>query len=161
MNETLIEAQPLPPGTLRLAIVVSEFNESITDGLLDGALARLEDLGFSDDQVTVVWVPGAVEIPLAALLIAKRKQYDAIVCLGAVIRGETSHYDYVCDQVSQGIQRVMLDYQTPVSFGVLTVETEAQAQARIGGNHGHKGADAVEAALAMISVCQQIDDLSA
>lgn len=132
------------------AIVVSRFNETITAKLKSGALQRLQELGFTDHQVQVIDVPGAVEIPYAAQVLAKSKKFDAIICLGAVIRGETSHYDYVCDQVSQGCQRVMLEQECPVIFGVLTTENEAQAEARAGGAHGHKGRDAADCALEMI-----------
>lgn len=134
------------------AIVVSRFNETITAKLKSGAVQRLHELGFTEHQVHVVEVPGAVEIPYAAQVLAKTRRYDAIICLGAVIRGETSHYDYVCDQVSQGCQRVMLDQGLPVIFGVLTTENEAQAEARVGGAHGHKGRDAVDCAIEMINL---------
>ena len=95
--------------TFKIAIVVSRFNLPITKALLDGALLRLKELNFSDEQITVVWVPGAVEIPLTAKCLAEQGNYQAIVCLGAVIRGETSHYDYVCQQVSQGTQQISLN----------------------------------------------------
>lgn len=138
----------------RYAIVVSEFNQEVTNKLLQGALARFEELAMTD--VNVIKVPGAVEIPFAAQLLAKKRQYHAIICLGAVIRGETSHYDYVCQQVSDGCQRVMLDYEIPVIFGVLTTDTEEQALARCGGIHGHKGKEAVDTAVNMLKVIDQI-----
>ncbi len=138
------------------AIVVSQFNSMITDALLQGALARFSDLGISQEMITVIKVPGAVEIPLAAQLLAKTKKYKAIICLGAVIRGETSHYDYVCQQVSQGCQRVMLDVEVPIIFGVLTTDNEAQAKDRVGGSEGHKGKDAVDAAIAMAGIVETI-----
>lgn len=103
-----------------LAIVVSRFNEEITQRLLMGAQQRLQECAVPADHVTVVWVPGAVEIPLIAQCLARKKQYAAIICLGAVIRGETSHYDYVCDQVSTGCQKVALENNLPVIFGILT-----------------------------------------
>lgn len=139
-----------------VALVVSRFNESVTSGLLEGALRRLSEKGFTDSQITVVKVPGAVEIPLAAQRLAQLGSYDAVICLGAVIRGETSHYDYVCQQVSQGCQHVALQNDLPVIFGVLTTENEEQALERIGGKHGHKGCDAVDAAIEMVSVLRQI-----
>lgn len=139
-----------------IAVVVSTFNEAITSALKKGALERLEELGFKSDRITVVDVPGAVEIPFVAQLLAKTKQVDAIITLGAVIRGETTHYDYVCDQVSQGCQRVMLDHDIPVIFGVLTTENEAQAWDRLGGHHGHKGRDAADCAVMMHSIKQQL-----
>lgn len=142
--------------TFNIAIVVSRFNAEVTEALYQGALQRLKDLQFGDEHITVVWVPGAVEIPLVAKRLARTDQYKAIICLGAVIRGETSHYDYVCQQVSHGCQQVALENDIPVIFGVLTTENEEQALARAGGIHGNKGADAVDAALEMISVIEQI-----
>lgn len=144
------------PGAFPIALVVSEFNQDITNALKDGALERLRELGFKDSDITLVLVPGAVEIPLVTQLLAKKNRVEAIITLGAVIRGETSHYDYVCDQVSQGCQRVMLDFNIPVVFGILTTENEAQAWDRLGGHHGHKGRDAVDCALVMHSIKQQL-----
>src|SRR5690242_13114389 len=135
-----------------IAIVVSRFNHEVTERLLHGAQERLKALNFPSENVTVVWVPGAVEIPLIAKRLAGQARYQVIICLGAVIRGETSHYDYVCDQVSQGCQKIALEYDIPVIFGVLTTEDEDQAFARAGGAFGNKGSDAVDAALEMISV---------
>lgn len=140
----------------QFAIVVSEFNQNITDALLQGALDRFSELNINKDDVTVIKVPGAVEIPLVAQLLAKKNKHQAIICLGAVIRGETTHYDYVCEQVSQGCQRIMLDYNIPVIFGILTTENEEQAIARVGGQHGHKGKDAVDAALHMVKVVKDL-----
>ena len=138
-----------------LAIIVSQFNHEITQELLMGAMQRLASIGFDKEQVTLVEVPGAVEIPLIAKRLAKKNKYAVIIALGAVIRGETTHYDYVCQQVSEGCQRVTLEHETPVVFGVLTTENEAQAWDRLGGKHGHKGVDAVDCALAMHSILQQ------
>jgi 6,7-dimethyl-8-ribityllumazine synthase len=140
----------------QFAIVVSEFNQDITNALLQGALDRLTELNINKDNITVIKVPGAVEIPLVAQLLAKKNKHQAIICLGAVIRGETTHYDYVCEQVSQGCQRVMLDYNIPVIFGILTTENEEQALARVGGQHGHKGKDAADAALHMVKVVKEL-----
>ena len=139
-----------------LAIVVSQFNEEVTQELLQGAVKRLNSLGFTTNDITIIEVPGAVEIPIIAKRLAAQKSYEAIIALGAVIRGETTHYDYVCDQVSQGCQRVSLDHDIPVIFGVLTTENDAQAWDRLGGKHGHKGADAADCALAMHSILSQI-----
>lgn len=138
------------------AIVVSEFNQEVTHALLQGALDRFTELDISHNNVMVIKVPGAVEIPFAAQLIAKSGQHHAIICLGAVIRGETSHYDYVCEQVSFGCQRVMLDYNIPVIFGLLTTENDEQALARVGGKHGHKGKEAVDTAVAMLKVVKEL-----
>lgn len=137
------------------AIIVSTYNQSITDKLRDGAIDQLKKSGVSPEQIHVYPVPGAVEIPYAALLLAQRNEHDAIICLGAVIRGETSHYDYVCDQVSQGCQRVMLDHTIPVIFGVLTTENDAQAEDRVGGAHGHKGREAADTAIAMVTFTRE------
>lgn len=134
------------------AIVVSEFNENITNELLLGALEKFREFGFKEKNISVVHVPGAIEIPLVAKLLAKSGKFNAIVCLGAVIRGETSHYDYVCEQVSQGCQRVMLDYDLPIIFGILTTENEEQAHDRIGGKEGHKGKEAAETAVKMAKI---------
>jgi len=133
-----------------IGIVVAEFNRQITDALLAGALSRLQLRGVARDNTQVVWVPGAIELPLMAQQMAKTRRYQAIICLGAVIRGDTDHYDYVCQSVAYGCQRVALDQSLPVIFGVLTTDTEEQAFARIGGSHGHKGEEAAEAALVMI-----------
>ena len=139
-----------------LAIIVSRFNESITDGLLKGALSRAEQLGYPAEKIQIFKVPGAIEIPLIAKKLAQQDRYLAIVCLGAVIRGETSHYNYVCEQVSQGCQQVMLTYEIPVVFGVLTTENSKQAFDRIGGAHGHKGEDAVDVAIEMIGLLHDL-----
>jgi 6,7-dimethyl-8-ribityllumazine synthase len=151
-----IEAKAASGNTFPIAIVVSLFNRKVTQALQDGALEALKRAGFSSEDITVVEVPGAVEIPLAAKALAKKNKFSAIVALGAVIRGETSHYDYVCEQVSRGCQDVTFAFDTPVIFGVLTTENEAQAWDRLGGEHGHKGHDAVEAALAMVQVLAAI-----
>ena len=138
-----------------LAIIVSQFNHEITQELLMGAMQHLASIGFDREAITLVEVPGAIEIPLIAKRLAKKSKYAAIIAFGAVIRGETTHYDYVCQQVSEGCQRVALDHEIPVIFGVLTTENEAQAWDRLGGKHGHKGVDAVDCALAMHSILQQ------
>lgn len=151
----IIKAQALT-AAVKLAIVVSQFNQSITEKLFSGAMERLGELGCTHEDIITIEVPGAVEIPLAAKRLAQKRRLDAIICLGAVIRGETSHYDYVCEQVSQGCQQVMLTHDIPVIFGVLTTENVSQALDRLGGNHGHKGRDAVDAAFQMMSVLKQI-----
>jgi len=145
--------EPLTPSP-QIAIVVSQFNQHITSKLLEGAQARLRELSAKEELS--VWVPGAVEIPITIQHLAKTKRYEAIIALGAVIRGETTHYDYVCQQASQGCQQVALSYHIPVIFGVLTTENEQQALARVGGKHGHKGREAVDAALQMIRLFRQL-----
>tara|TARA_Y100000588_G_scaffold356236_1_gene412353 strand:+ start:299 stop:766 length:468 start_codon:yes stop_codon:yes gene_type:complete len=141
---------------LNVAIVVSRFNQDVTSELLNGAVNRLEELQVDLNDVTVVEVPGAVEIPLIAKKLAKKQHYDVIITLGAIIRGETSHYDYVCEMVSQGCQKISLDFDIPVIFGVLTTENEQQAWDRLGGAHGHKGQDAADAAIEMHHILKQI-----
>lgn len=139
-----------------IALIVSRFNDSVTTELLQGALKELNTKGFKEQDITIIEVPGAVEIPLIAKKIAQLKKHEIIIALGAVIRGETSHYDYVCQQVSDGCQQVSLAYEVPVVFGVLTTENEAQAWDRLGGAHGHKGIHAVECALHMHEIIQKI-----
>jgi 6,7-dimethyl-8-ribityllumazine synthase len=141
---------------MRFAIIVSEFNSNITDKLLDGALSRLIQKGINANNIDIIKVPGAIEIPLIAQLLARSNKYHAIICLGAVIRGETDHYDYVCNQVSQGCQQVMLNFNIPVIFGILTTNNEEQALERVGGAEGHKGIYAADAALRMSSIIQEI-----
>lgn len=134
----------------RVAVVVSRFNELVTEKLLAGARARLAERGVDDQAVDVVWVPGAFELPLAAAAAAVSGRYRAIVALGCVIRGETAHFEYVAGEASRGLQTVALTYRVPVGFGVLTTETFEQAIERAGGSAGNKGADAADAALSMI-----------
>ena len=124
---------------MRIAIAVSRFNESITVPLLEGCLERLQELGIDRQSVPVTHVPGAVELPIVAQQYARSGEYDAVICLGAVIRGETTHYDVVCQQVSSGCQQVSLTHNIPVILGVLTTENREQALDRVGGAHGHKG----------------------
>ena len=144
------------PDTFKLAIVVSRFHGDITQKLLDGAVERLNELGIPKDEVTIAWVPGAIEIPLTALRLARTENYEAIVCLGAVIFGETKHFDYVCQQVSQGCQHVSLSENIPVIFGVLTTNNIEQAHDRTGGKKGHVGRQSIDAAFELVSVLRQI-----
>jgi len=139
-----------------IAVVVSRFNEECTTALLKGALDRLMALKFPEDQIVVVHVPGAVEIPLAAKQLIATGKYKAIVTLGAVIRGETTPYDYVCNMVSNGCANLSLATGVPVIFGVLTTENDEQAMARSGGAQGNKGADAVDAACEMVQIGQAL-----
>jgi 6,7-dimethyl-8-ribityllumazine synthase len=137
---------------LRLAVVVARFNEEITKRLLEGAYEALERLGVPVASRVVAWVPGAFELPLAARALATGGRYDAVVCLGAVIRGETSHYDFVAGECAAGIQRVQLDTGIPVIFGVLTTEDLDQALERSGGSLGNKGDEAVVTAVEMANL---------
>ena len=141
---------------LRLALVCSRFNSQVTDRLLAGALAELGRRGVAEADRNVVWVSGAFELPLGALTAARTGRYDAVVCLGAVIRGETSHYDFVAGQCAAGIQQVQLETGLPVVFGVLTTENLEQALARAGGTKGDKGADAALTAIEMVSVLRRL-----
>jgi 6,7-dimethyl-8-ribityllumazine synthase len=142
---------------MNIAIIVSRYNPEITERLLQGAVQRLHELGIDPTAIHITRVPGAVEIPLAAQQYAKREDCSAVICLGAVIRGETDHYDYVCQQVSYGCQRIALDFDLPVIFGVLTTDDEEQALERSGGAHGHKGREAADAAVEMIALVQKED----
>ncbi len=138
----------------KIGIVVSRFNEPVTTRLLTACQNYLLEHDVSLDRQNIVWVPGAIEIPLLAQTLAKKGGYDAIICLGAVIRGETGHYDFVCQQVSHGVMQVMLEYHLPVIFGVLTTENDDQAFARAGGNHSDKGAESAKTALEMIKLME-------
>ncbi len=152
-----IKATPEKTTLFPVAIVVSLFNRPITQALQDGALEALQEAGFLPEHITLIEVPGAIEIPLVAQRLAKLNKFGAILALGAVIRGDTTHYDYVCEQVSTGCQQITLAYNVPVVFGVLTTENEAQAWDRLGGSHGHKGHDAVACALSMYHVLQTLE----
>ena len=141
---------------LRFAIVVGRFNHLISARLLEGCRAELLRRGANDDDLHVAWVPGAFEIPLAARMLASSGRYDAIIALGAVIRGGTPHFDYVCHGVTDGVREVMRDTSVPVAFGVLTVDDVAQALERAGGEHGNKGAEAALAAIEMARLCARL-----
>lgn len=142
---------------LKIAVVASRFNEFITSRLVAGAQDCLLRHGTSDDDITLVWVPGAFEIPIAAKKLAKSGKFDAVICLGAVIRGATSHYDYVCAEVSKGIAQTALETGVPVLFGVLTTDNIEQAIERAGTKAGNKGADTAMAALELASLLPQIE----
>lgn len=138
------------------AIVVSRFNEMITSKLLGGAIDCLQRHGAANEQISVVWVPGACEITQVAKKLADSGQYAAVICLGAVIRGQTAHYDYVCQQVVRGVGQINYDSATPAVFGVLTCETIEQAVERAGTKRGNAGADAALTAMEMADVMQQL-----
>ncbi len=142
----------------RIAIVAARFNEVITRKLVDGAVARLTALGVADDAIDVAWVPGAFEIPLVAQRFARSGRFDGVICLGAVIRGETAHFDLVANEAARGIADVARDTGIPVIFEVLAVENLAQAEDRAGGAHGNKGWEAADAVLSMVSVLEQLPD---
>ena len=138
----------------RFAIVVSRFNEFITNKLLGGALDALKR--HEADEITTVWAPGAFEIPIVAKKLAASKKYDAVICLGAVIRGSTSHYDLVCAEVTKGIASVGLDTGLPVIFGIVTTDNIEQAVERAGTKAGNKGFDAAMAAMEMVNLLSNI-----
>jgi 6,7-dimethyl-8-ribityllumazine synthase len=139
---------------LSVAVVASRFNAGIVQQLLDGAVEHLRDAGVPSDRVTVVLVPGAFELPLACRHLAG--EHEAVIALGCVIRGETPHFDYVCAEAARGISEVSLDTGVPVAFGVVTANTPEQAEARAGGDHGNKGAEAAAAALEMASLLRAL-----
>ncbi|MCI1946361.1 6,7-dimethyl-8-ribityllumazine synthase [Clostridium luticellarii] len=144
-------------GKIHVGIVASRFNEFIVSKLLSGAVDGLIRHGVLDENITAAWVPGAFEIPLIADKMASSGKYDAIICVGAVIRGSTSHYDYVCNEVSKGIAKVTLETKIPVIFGVLTTENIEQAIERAGSKAGNKGYDCALSAIEMVNLISQIE----
>ena len=142
---------------VRIGIVVARFNDFITSKLLGGAIDGLKRHEVDEELIDVAWVPGAFEIPLIAKAMAESHKYDAVICLGAVIRGATSHYDYVCAEVSKGIAQVALNSGIPVMFGVLTTDTIEQAIERAGSKAGNKGFECATGAIEMINLMRQIE----
>lgn len=142
---------------MKIGIVVARFNEFITSKLLSGALDGLKRHEVSEENIDIAWVPGAFEIPLVASKMAQSGRYDAVICLGAVIRGSTSHYDYVCNEVSKGIAQVSLSTGLPVLFGVLTTENIEQAIERAGTKGGNKGYDCAVGAIEMVNLIREIE----
>jgi 6,7-dimethyl-8-ribityllumazine synthase len=145
-------------GDHRYAVVVSRFNDLVTRRLLDGALDTFRRHGAQDDNVTVAWVPGSFEIPLVAERLAKSGTFAAVICLGAVIQGETDHHEYINHAVAKGLVDVSRDSGVPVTFGVLTCQTLEQALNRSGGKAGNKGNEAALAAIEMVSLISRLDD---
>lgn len=143
-------------GGVRVAIAAARFNAEVVDELLKGCLKRLNELGLPKGQVEVHRIPGAFELPLTADVLAATGRFDAVICLGAVIRGETPHFDFVAGECARGVQDVALKRGLPVIFGVLTTNNEEQAWDRCGGNHGHVGKQSAEAAVEMIATLQAI-----
>ena len=141
---------------LKFGIVVSRFNEFITGKLLSGAIDAFRRHETAEEDITAVWVPGAFEIPLAAKKMAESGKFDAVLCLGAVIRGSTSHYDYVCNEVSKGVAQVGLGTGVPTIFGVITAENIEQAIERAGTKAGNKGADGAVSAMEMANLLRQL-----
>jgi 6,7-dimethyl-8-ribityllumazine synthase len=146
---------PLGTGR-RIAVVVSRFNETITQRLVEGALDALTRHGATFEDVDVVWVPGAWELPAAARFLLASERYHALVAVGAVIRGETPHFDFVAGEASRGLADASAEFDTPIGFGLLTCDTMAQAEARAGGEHGNKGWDAALAALEMADLFDRL-----
>ncbi len=142
---------------LRIAIAVARFNEVITNKLLDGALNTLSRHGVSDSDITVAWVPGSFELPVVARAFAKTGRYEAVICLGAVIRGETTHYDMVAGQAASGTAAVSLETGVPTIFGIITAENMDQALNRAGGKAGNIGTNSAAAAIETVRVIQAVD----
>lgn len=140
----------------KFCVLAARFNDRIVEDLVRGALDALRRHGTADSAVDLVRVPGAFELPLAAKKLARTRQYDAIIALGVVIRGATPHFDYVCSECAAGLNRVSLEFELPIGFGVLTCDTVDQALERSGIKHGNKGADAALAAIEMVSLLRQI-----
>jgi 6,7-dimethyl-8-ribityllumazine synthase len=154
MPNVISSASEIP--RLRFAVVVARWNETITRKLLDGAIATLKEQGVADDAIDIAWVPGSMEIPLVAQRFAASNRYSAVICLGAVIRGETTHDQHINRAVSTAITQIALETNTPVLFGVLTCETMEQAIHRAGGNVGNKGAECAEAAVQMAGLVKNL-----
>ena len=155
---SLIEADLRADSRCKIAVLASRWNPSITDTLVMGARACLKQLGMADEQVDVVRVPGAWEIPMAANARAETKKYNAIIALGCVVRGDTRHYEHVADECARGLMDVALKFNLPVCNGVLAVEDYAHAQARAGGSAGNKGEEVALAALEMANLFTQINE---
>lgn len=143
--------------TYNIAVITTNWNEIITQKLLDGSLQALSKWGISDENITVVTVDGAYEIPITCKALADTRKYDGIVALGCVIRGETPHFDFVAGDCSRGITNIMIESKIPIGFGLLTTDNSEQAFARAGGNKGNKGYEATETTLNMISILEQIN----
>ncbi|MCI1327667.1 MAG: 6,7-dimethyl-8-ribityllumazine synthase [Lachnospiraceae bacterium] len=152
----LIEGKVVAKEGMKVGIVAARFNEIIVNKLLGGAVDGLVRHGVEEKNITAVWVPGAFEIPTVALKMAQSGKYDAVICVGAVIRGQTSHYDYVCNEVSKGIAQTALQTGVPTLFGIVTTENIEQAIARAGSKAGNKGYDCALSAIEMVNVMDQI-----
>ena len=152
----VIEGKVVAKEGMKVGIVDARFNEIIVNKLLGGAVDGLVRHGVDEDNITAAWVPGAFEIPVTASKMAKSGKYDAIICVGAVIRGDTTHYDYVCNEVSKGVATVGLETGVPVLFGVITTENIEQAIARAGSKAGNKGYDCALSAIEMVNLLEQM-----
>jgi 6,7-dimethyl-8-ribityllumazine synthase len=153
----MAEFAGLPSGAgRRVAVLASRFNEPIVRKLVDGALEALLKYGVVFEDIDVVWVPGAWELPVAARRLLETERYDGIVAVGAVIRGETAHFDFIAGEASRGLAEASAESETPIGFGVLTCDTDEQAEARAGGAHGNKGWDAAVATLEMADLMDRL-----
>ena len=153
MNEiNVLEGKVVAPEGMKVGIVASRFNEFIKNKLLSGAVDGLVRHGVDESNITAAWIPGAFEIPVVAQKMARSGKYDAVICVGAVIRGSTTHYDYVCNEVSKGIAHVSLETGIPVMFGVVTTENIEQAIERAGTKAGNKGYDCALSAIEMVNL---------
>lgn len=155
-NIKVIEGNVIGNNDIKIGIVASRFNEFIVSKLLDGAIDGLVRHGVDEKNITAAWVPGAFEIPTIASKMASSGKYDAVICLGAVIRGQTSHYDYVCNEVSKGIAQVSLSTGIPVLFGIVTTENIEQAISRAGTKSGNKGYDCALSAIEMVNLIKNL-----
>ncbi|KPK86832.1 MAG: 6,7-dimethyl-8-ribityllumazine synthase [Bacteroides sp. SM23_62_1] len=144
---------------MRFGVVVSEWNKEITDALLQGTLTTLKRTGVLADNIMVINVPGSFEIPFAAKQLAESTKPDAVICLGCVIQGETRHFDYICQGVTQGITELNLKYNIPFIFGILTTQNILQARERAGGTHGNKGVEAAITAIKMVDVNRKLQNM--
>lgn len=155
-NINLVEGKVVAKEGMKVGIVAARFNEIIVNKLLGGAVDGLARHGVEEENITAAWVPGAFEIPAVASKMAQSGKYDAIICVGAVIRGDTTHYDYVCNEVSKGVAQVGLNTGVPVLFGVITTENIEQAIARAGSKAGNKGYDCALSAIEMVNLIEQL-----
>ncbi len=150
---------PVPSAEeMSFGIIVSEWNKEITGALLAGALDLLKEVGCKEENIMVKWVPGAYEITYGAELMCEYTDVDGIITLGCVIKGDTPHFEYICMGVTNGLNTVQLDNNTPIAFGVLTVNTQEQAQERAGGKHGNKGAEAAATAVKMVALKMELEE---
>ena len=152
----LVEGKVVAPEGMKVGIVAARFNEIIVNKLLGGAVDGLVRHGVEEENITAAWVPGAFEIPLTAQKMAQSGKYDAVICLGTVIRGATTHYDYVCNEVSKGVAQVGLNTGVPVLFGIVTTENIEQAIERAGTKAGNKGYDCALSAIEMVNLMEQM-----
>ncbi len=155
-NINLIEGKVVAPEGMKVGIVASRFNEIIVNKLLGGAVDGLVRHGVEESNITAAWVPGAFELPLIAQKMVESQKYDAVICVGAVIRGDTSHYDLVCNEAAKGVAQVSLKTGVPVLFGIITTENIEQAISRAGSKAGNKGYDCALSAIEMVNLMKQI-----